>query len=85
MGLPIEADKSLILAIKALKNNRGVVHWEITEKLYSGKIERDLIDKKIKSIVSSIENSITYTISEIRIIRWLSPRVAHIAVDLEIS
>ena len=84
LPLPLESQKSLPLSCKALRNRKGMIHWQITEHLETKIIPIEEIREKIQSIFDKNEMKVNYKIEKIKIIRWIAPRIAHIAVDLEI-
>ncbi len=84
LPLPLEADKSLPVACNALDGGNGHIHWQITEHLQSKIIPFNEIDKRIRTIFSDSDMEVNFHISTTRIIRWIAPRIAHIAIDLNI-
>lgn len=81
LPLPMEADKALPLAIDSLKQGKGFIHWQLTEKIHSEDTIKDIVESRLDRI--SLEKiSRKASINSIRIIRWLAPRIAHIAIDL---
>ncbi|MHA1114964.1 MAG: class I SAM-dependent methyltransferase [Candidatus Heimdallarchaeaceae archaeon] len=88
LPLPMLADRALSLAIKALSDEKGTIHWQISE--YIGKKDnKNDIEKIAKERLEKVvrENSLTNKISIqfTRKIRSLSPNIAHIAVDLTVN
>ena len=84
LPLPLEAKRSLPLAIKALKNQKGIIHWQITEHINT---KGEIVEK----VQQELKNTLTHyspnfqenvSIKLVRVIRWIAPRIAHIAVDL---
>ena len=84
LPLPLESQKSLPLAGKALKDGNGKIHWQITEYLESKTISIEEIRENIQSIFYENKMEVDYEIETTKIIRWTAPRIAHIAVDLNI-
>ncbi len=82
LPLPLDSDKALPIAHQSLQNGSGIIHWQITEKTSLKKIDKNIINNRIKNIPYFSNNSINYEITELRLIRWLGPKIAHIAVDL---
>jgi tRNA (guanine37-N1)-methyltransferase len=82
LPLPLDSDKALPIAHKSLRNGLGVIHWQITEKIHMKKIDEDIIINRIENIPYFSDMSIDYSITELRLIRWLGPKIAHIAADL---
>lgn len=82
LPLPLDSDKALPIAYQTLKEGRGVIHWQITERISSKELREEIIIDRINSISYSYNFSMNYTITDIRLIRWLGPKIAHIAVDL---
>ncbi len=85
LPLPLESQKSLPISCKALKNGKGIIHWQITEHLESKKIPLDEIQDKIQSIFDDNKMKLKYNVESAKIIRWIAPRIAHIAIDLNIG
>ena len=84
LPLPLESQKSLPIACRALKNGRGIIHWQITEHLESKEVSLKKIEENIQSIFNENKMELNYNIGTVKIIRWIGPRIAHIAVDLNI-
>lgn len=84
LPLPLESQTSLPISCKALKNGNGIIHWQITEHLESKTIPLREIKKKIQSIFDENEMEVKYNLETTKIIRWIAPKIAHIAVDLNI-
>lgn len=85
LPLPLEAEKSLPVAFNALKEGKGTVHWQITEKIIDKEKIKRALDEKIRTVLKTNHIRASFTIINSRLIRWLAPRVAHIAVDLVFS
>ena len=85
LPLPLEAEKSLPVAYKALKEKSGVIHWQITSHAQTKLIRKEDVEEKIHQILRNNEIESDFTIRIIRFIRWLSPRIGHFAVDLHFS
>lgn len=82
LPLPLEAERALPLAFNSLKQGRGYIHWQLTEKILSEDTINDIVESRLDRITPE-EISHKASIDNIRIIRWLAPRIAHIAVDLQ--
>lgn len=82
LPLPLDSDKALPVAHQSLKNGKGIIHWQITEKTSSKKIDKNIVNNRIRSIPYFLNQPLDYKITELRLIRWLGPKIAHIAVDL---
>ena len=52
------------------------------EKTSSKEIDKNIVINRIKHIPYFSNQPLDYKIAELRLIRWLGPRIAHIAVDL---
>ena len=85
LPLPLESQVSLPIACRALKNRNGIIHWQITEHMESKTIPLQEIKTKIQSIFTESEMEVNYDLKTVKVIRWIAPRIAHIAVDLSIS
>lgn len=81
LPLPLEAERSLPIAYKSLKEGRGTIHWQITEKIQKQKSSSN-IEHKIREILEVNHIVSAFQIKAIRIVRWLAPRIAHKAIDL---
>ncbi|MBY9000244.1 MAG: methyltransferase [Candidatus Heimdallarchaeota archaeon] len=84
LPLPMESERSLPLAIKCLKGGEGTIHWQITEHLDSKDIELTMVEKRICKSLSKESLESKLKIEEYRVIRWIAPRIAHIAIDLKL-
>ncbi|MHA2254644.1 MAG: class I SAM-dependent methyltransferase [Candidatus Heimdallarchaeaceae archaeon] len=84
LPLPMEADRALPLAFNSLKQGKGYIHWQLTEKIILEDTIKDTVESRLDRITPE-EISHRASINSIRIIRWLAPRIAHIAVDLHFS
>lgn len=82
LPLPLNSDKSLPIAYQALKGGKGVIHWQITERIKFRDIKEGLIRTKLNQLCKINNLPEDYTITELKLIRWLGPKIAHIAVDL---
>ncbi len=82
LPLPMEANRALPLAFKSLIDQKGTVHWQITEKLHSEKTLENIVKNRLDRIVPK-EITKNASVNTVKIIRWLAPRIAHIAVDLD--
>lgn len=82
LPLPLESDRALPLAYKSLKDGKGTIHWQITEHLFSKEIDKGVIENKVDEILLRENITPEYEIKNMRIIRWIATRIAHIAVDL---
>ncbi len=82
LPLPLEAEKSLPIAYKALKNGKGNIHWQITEKTSNKEINNQTFENRVDEILNRSQISSNFQIESSRLIRWLAPRVAHRAIDL---
>ena len=82
LPLPLDSDKALPLAHQSLKNGEGTIHWQVTENTNKKKIDERIIEDRINNISYFSDHVIDYMITELRLIRWLGPKIAHIAVDL---
>ena len=82
LPLPMEADRALPLAFDLLRQGKGYIHWQITEKVLSEDTIKDIVESKLDRITPE-KISRKASINNIRIVRWLAPRIAHIAVDLQ--
>ncbi|NPD87209.1 MAG: hypothetical protein HGN29_00705 [Asgard group archaeon] len=82
LPLPIEADRALPLAFYSLKQGKGYIHWQVTEKILSEDTIQDIVEDRLDKVTPE-EISNKASINKTRIIRWLAPRIAHIAVDLQ--
>ncbi len=82
LPLPLDSDKALPVAHQSLKNGKGIIHWQITEKTRTKKIDKNIVNNRIRSIPYFLNQPLDYKITELRLIRWLGPKIAHIAVDL---
>lgn len=83
LPLPLESERGLLLALKALKNNSGIIHWEISKYVLSKNNIPFIAELALNKILekNGIDNN--FLIRESRLIRWLAPRIAHIGVDIE--
>ena len=85
LPLPLESKRSLPLAFKCLKNCKGTIHWQITDHLSSKNIDLNIVTTNIEEIFARENISTEYSISEHRIVRWIAPHIAHIAIDIELG
>lgn len=82
LPLPLEAEKSLPIAYRALRDGKGIIHWQITERRNNHETNNHDIKNRIIEILNENEIKTNFQIEEVRIIRWLAPRVAHKAIDI---
>ncbi len=82
LPLPLESERALPLAYHSLKEGKGVIHWQITEKIQNKEGTDKGVEQKIKDILEANQIESSFQIKELRTIRWLAPRIAHRAVDL---
>ncbi len=85
LPLPLESERSLPLAIECLDGGRGTIHWQITDNLSSKAVNLNAVKNSIEKIFAREKISTEYSISEHRIIRWIAPHIAHIAIDIELG
>ncbi len=85
LPLPLESKRSLPLAFECLENGKGTIHWQITDHLSSKNIDLNIVKISIEEIFATEKISTEYSISEYRIIRWIAPHIAHIAIDIELG
>lgn len=85
LPLPLESKRSLSLAFECLENGKGTIHWQITDHLSSKNIDINIAKKNIEEIFATEKISSEFSISEYRIIRWIAPHIAHIAIDIELG
>lgn len=85
LPLPLESSRSLSLAFKCLEDGRGTIHWQITDHLNSKNVDLNLVKNSIEEIFDREKISTDYNISEHRVIRWIAPHIAHIAIDIELG
>ena len=85
LPLPLESERSLPLAIECLKDDKGTIHWQITDHLSSNGVDLNGVTTSIEEIFIKEKISTEYSISEHRIIRWIAPHIAHIAIDIELG
>ena len=84
LPLPLEAERSLPIAFKSLKNGKGTIHWQITEKT-SGEERTESIYQRINNLLNKNKIEASFKIETERLIRWIAPHVAHKAIDLVFS
>ena len=82
LPLPMVANRALPLAFNSLINHKGTIHWQITEKIHVEETLENIVKNRLDRTIPEeiIENA---SINTVKIIRWLAPRIAHIAVDLD--
>ncbi|MCK5141067.1 MAG: hypothetical protein KAQ70_02650 [Candidatus Heimdallarchaeota archaeon] len=85
LPLPLESKRSLPLAFECLEDGKGTIHWQITDHLSSKSVDLNGVTKSIEDIFARENVSLEYSISEYRIIRWIAPHIAHIAIDIELG
>lgn len=84
LPLPMESRRSLPLAIECLKGRKGIIHWQITEHIDSMKPNEGLIKERVSDSLESKNLECKFKIDTYRIVRWIAPKIAHIAIDLEL-
>lgn len=84
LPLPLESKRSLPLAFECLKGGKGIIHWQVTDHLNSKNIDLNVVTTSIERIFARENVSFEYSISGYRIIRWIAPHIAHIAIDIEL-
>ena len=85
LPLPLESKRSLPLALKCLEDGKGTIHWQITDHLSSKSVDLNGVSRSIEEILVREKISIEYSISKHRVIRWIAPHIAHIAIDIELG
>jgi tRNA (guanine37-N1)-methyltransferase len=82
LPLPMEANRALPLAFNSLNNQKGTIHWQITEKIHSEVVLEEIVKERLEKITPR-KIFKEASVNTMKIIRWLAPRIAHIAVDLD--
>lgn len=85
LPLPLEAERALPVAVNSLKDGKGIIHWQITDKVQEKERINRNIEQKIENVLKTNQIESSFHIETSRLIRWLAPRIAHIAVDLVFS
>lgn len=82
MPLPEKAYEYLDIAVKALKESRGIVHYY--DFIHAGRGESP-IDKGVDKIDKKLEElGVEYVVSESRIVRLVGPRWYQVALDIQV-
>ncbi len=84
LPLPLLSDQTLPLAIKTLRNDLGIIHWEISSFLNSPSEVEDVVAERIRKLRDSFTLP-SFSTESVKIVRWLSPKIGHIAVDLQFA
>ena len=82
LPLPLEAEHALPLAYHSLKKGRGIIHWQITEKVHEKEITLEQIKQNIQEILDKNHIDASFYVETLKNIRWVAPRIAHKAIDL---
>ncbi|MHA1199382.1 MAG: class I SAM-dependent methyltransferase [Candidatus Heimdallarchaeaceae archaeon] len=85
LPLPLEAERALPVAFNSLKDSKGIIHWQITEKIQEKEKFNKNIEQKIENILKENQIRSSFHLETSRLIRWLAPRIAHIGIDLVFS
>jgi tRNA (guanine37-N1)-methyltransferase len=84
LPLPLKSKEALLLAYKKI-NHEGTIHLQISDHVKAKSELTSVVIEKIKEILNFSSKEAQISVKEIRLIRWLSPRIGHIAVDLSFS